>query len=234
MTDDLSWIPAQTYAMGSDRHYPEEGPVHQVSVDGFWIESHQVTNAQFAGFVEATGYVTVAERPLDPADFPGAPAENLQPGSMVFTRTAGPVNVRHISLWWTWTPSASWRHPEGPASSIDGREDHPVVHIAYEDVEAYAAWIGRNLPTEAEWEAAARGGAHQMIFIWGDEPEPAGERLANFWHDDSGRLLPTQRVRPLRHGGQRLGVDFRLVRRPPLRHRSAVLHPAQPARQQHR
>jgi formylglycine-generating enzyme required for sulfatase activity len=111
MSDDLEWIPAQTYAMGSDRHYPEEGPVHQVSVDGFWIEAHQVTNAQFEAFVDATGYSTVAERPLDPADFPGAPAENLQPGSMVFTKTAGPVNSRHLNLWWTWTPGASWRRP---------------------------------------------------------------------------------------------------------------------------
>jgi len=121
MSDDLGWIPAQTYAMGSDRHYPEEGPAHRVSVDGFWIETHQVTNARFEAFVGATGYVTVAERPLDPADFPGVPEENLQPGSMVFTRTAGPVNLRHINLWWTWTPGASWRHPEGSGSSIKGR-----------------------------------------------------------------------------------------------------------------
>ena len=120
-TDGLAWIPAQTYTMGSDRHYPEEAPAHRVSVDGFWIETHQVTNAQFEAFVDATGYVTVAERPLDPADFPGAPEENLQPGSMVFTRTAGPVNLRHINLWWTWTPGASWRHPEGSRSSISGR-----------------------------------------------------------------------------------------------------------------
>jgi sulfatase modifying factor 1 len=180
--DGLSWIPAQTYTMGSDGHYPEEAPAHRVTVDGFWIETHQVTNGQFEAFIVATGYVTVAERPLDPADFPGAPIENLQPGSMVFARTAGPVNLRHINLWWTWTPGASWRHPKGIGSSIGGREDHPVVHVAYEDAEAYATWAGRSLPTEAEWEAAARGGLDQKTFTWGDEPEPAGERLANFWH----------------------------------------------------
>ena len=183
-TDGLIWIPAQTYSMGSDRHYPEEAPSHRVNVDGFWMETHQVTNTQFEEFVDATGYVTVAEKPLDAADFPGAPEENLQPGSMVFTRTAGPVSPRHLNLWWTWTPGASWRQPEGNGSSISGREDHPVVHVAYEDAEAYANWAGRSLPSEAEWEAAARGGLDQRIFTWGDEPEPAENRLANFWHGD--------------------------------------------------
>ena len=141
-TEGLCWVPAQTYTMGSDRHYPEEGPAHAVAVDGFWMETHQVTNAQFAAFVDATGYLTVAERPLDPADFPGAPEENLQPGSMVFAQTRGPVDLRHINLWWSWTPGAFWRRPKGPRSSLDGLADHPVVHVAYEDAEAYAAWVG--------------------------------------------------------------------------------------------
>jgi sulfatase modifying factor 1 len=184
VTEDLVWIPAQTATLGSGRHYPEEGPVRAVAVDGFWIAAHQVTNAEFAVFVDATGYVTVAERPLDPADYPGAPAENLKPGSMVFTRTPGPVNLRHINLWWTWTPGASWRHPTGPRSSIDQRADHPVVHVACEDAEAYAAWAGLCLPTEAEWETAARGGLAGATYTWGDEPERPGQRLANYWHGD--------------------------------------------------
>ena len=184
MTADLRWIPAQTAALGSDRHYPEEGPVRDVTVGGFWLQAHQVTNAEFAEFVDATGYVTVAERPLNPADYPGAPAANLQPGSMVFRRTSGPVDLRHLSQWWTWTPGASWRRPVGPHSSIDKRADHPVVHVAYEDAEAYAAWAGLALPTEAEWETAARGGLNHTTFTWGDEPELPGHRLANYWHGE--------------------------------------------------
>jgi formylglycine-generating enzyme required for sulfatase activity len=177
-------IAGTTFRMGSDAHYPDEAPVRAVTVDGFRIERHQVTNHDFAAFVEATGYETVAERPLDPADFPGAPAENLVPGSMVFTRTRGPVDLRHLSQWWAWTPGASWRRPEGPGSSLEGRERHPVVHVAYEDAERYAAWAGKALPTEAQWELAARGGLEGAAYTWGDEPEPPGERLANYWHGD--------------------------------------------------
>jgi formylglycine-generating enzyme required for sulfatase activity len=177
-------IPGGTFAMGSARHYPEEAPVREAAVDDFSIDRFQVTNRQFADFVEATGFVTVAERPLDPADFPGAPAANLVPGSMVFTMTPGPVDLRHVSQWWTWTPGASWKHPDGPGSSLEGRGDEPVVHVALEDAEAYAAWAGKSLPTEVEWERAARGGLEGAAFIWGDDPEPPGERLANFWHGD--------------------------------------------------
>jgi formylglycine-generating enzyme required for sulfatase activity len=177
-------VPGGEFTMGSGEHYPEEAPAHRVSVDGFSIDRHQTTNAQFAAFVGATEYVTVAERPLDPADFPGAPPENLVPGSLVFTRTPGPVDLRHISQWWAWTPGASWRRPDGPGSSIEGREDHPVVHVAYEDAEAYASWAGLALPTEAEWELAARGGLDGATYVWGDEPERAGARLANYWHGD--------------------------------------------------
>jgi formylglycine-generating enzyme len=177
-------IPAQTFVMGSDRHYREESPAHPVAVDAFAIAECTVTNHEFATFADETGYLTVAERPLDPADFPGAPAENLQPGSMVFQRTRGPVDLRHLNQWWTWTPGASWRRPEGPRSTLTGREDHPVVHVAYEDAEAYATWADRVLPTEAEWEAAARGGLDQQTYVWGEDPEPADARYANYWHGD--------------------------------------------------
>ncbi len=168
--------------LGSDDHYPEEAPAHEAAVDGFWIHIRQVTNAQYAEFVAATGYVTVAERPLNPGDYPGAPPENLVPGSMVFSRTTGPVDLRHINLWWTWTPGACWNHPRGPRTSLRGRDDHPVVHVAFEDAEAYAQWAGLALPTEAQWEVAARGGLDAARYTWGDEPERADQRLANYWH----------------------------------------------------
>jgi len=175
------WIPAGTFRMGSDVHYPEEAPAHRVQVDGFWIDRCEVTNEQFAVFVESTGHCTVAERPLDPGDFPGAPTENLVPGSMVFTPTSGPVDLRHLSQWWTWVPGASWRNPEGPGTDLAGRAHHPVVHVAHEDAAAYAAWADAALPTEAEWERAARGGLDGAAFTWGDERRPGGIAMANTW-----------------------------------------------------
>jgi formylglycine-generating enzyme required for sulfatase activity len=182
--DGFVTIPGGEFRLGSDAHYPEEAPAHRVLIDAFAIDLVPVTNARFAAFVEAAGYVTVAERPLDPADFPGAPAENLQPGSLVFTMTPGPVDLRHLNQWWTWTPGASWRHPAGPRSTLEGLDEHPVVHVAYDDAEAYAAWADLALPTEAEWERAARGGLEGAAFAWGDEPESPGGRLANYWHGD--------------------------------------------------
>ena len=188
---DLAWVPGQTATLGSDTHYPEEAPLREVTVDGFWMQAHQVTNTQFGEFVSDTGYVSVAERPLNAADYPGAPPENLQPGSMVFGRTAGPVDLRHLNLWWTWTPGACWNHPRGPRSSLTNRDHHPVVHIAFEDAAAYADWAGLELPTEIQWEVAARGGLPHSTYTWGNDHEQPGQRLANYWHGEFPYLPDT-------------------------------------------
>lgn len=175
------WLAGGVFTMGSDRHYPEEAPAHRVRVGGFWIDSTPVTNAEFARFVDATGYTTAAETPPNPADFPDAPPENLVPGSMVFTPTRGPVDLRHLSQWWRWVPGASWRHPEGPGSDLARRADHPVVHIAHDDAAAFARWVGGALPSEAQWEYAARGGLEGAAFTWGDDARPDGRMMANTW-----------------------------------------------------
>ncbi len=181
---DMLWIPGGTFRMGSEDFYPEEGPVHDVCIEGFWMDQNLVSNEQFARFVKATGYVTLAERPLNPADFPGAPAENLIPGALVFQKAQGPVDLSNYMNWWAWTPGASWMHPFGPGSTIERVEQHPVVHVAYEDAEAYAKWAGKDLPTEAEWERAARGGLDSKKFTWGDEHFPGGKAMANSWQGE--------------------------------------------------
>ena len=167
--------------MGSDEHYPEERPAYPRDVEPFGIERHLVTNAQFAAFVAATGYVTVAEEPIDPADFPGADPAELVPGALVFSPSDHPVNLTDWRQWWRWQPGASWRHPEGPGSDVADRPDHPVVQVAYRDAVSYAAWMGRRLPTEVEWEYAARGGLDGREFAWGNHFRPDGTVMANTW-----------------------------------------------------
>jgi formylglycine-generating enzyme required for sulfatase activity len=167
--------------MGSNDFYPEERPVHHATVAGFWIETCPVTNAAFRRFVKATGYITVAECALNPADFPGADPAMLAPGALVFRNPGRPVSLHDVRQWWMYVPGASWRHPEGPGSTLDGRERHPVVQVAYEDALAYATWAGKALPTEAEWEFAARGGLAGAAYVWGDEFAPKGRMLANPW-----------------------------------------------------
>jgi len=181
---DMAWIPGGAFRMGSDHHYPEEAPAHRVAVNGFWMDRHAVTNAEFQCFVEATGHVTVAERPADPAEYPGAKQEMLVPSSVMFKKASSPVDLRDPYIWWTYRPGADWRHPRGPGSHLNALMNHPVVHVAFADAQAYADWAGKTLPTEAEWEFAARGGLDGTEFVWGDELSPRGKSMANYWQGE--------------------------------------------------
>jgi formylglycine-generating enzyme required for sulfatase activity len=178
---DMVHVPAGTFLMGSDRFYREERPARRASVEAFWIDAHPVTNRQFQSFVAATGYLTVAERAPDPGLYPDADPALLVPGSLVFQAPARRVSLRDPRAWWAYVPGASFRHPEGPHSTLAGRGEHPVVHVSYEDACAYAAWAGKTLPTETEWEFAARGGLDAATFPWGDEFAPDGQLMANIW-----------------------------------------------------
>ncbi|MBV8382315.1 MAG: formylglycine-generating enzyme family protein [Planctomycetaceae bacterium] len=187
----MAWIPGGEFTMGTDdpEAAPAEHPAHRVRVDGFWMDVTEVTNAQFRRFVEASGYLTTAERPVVweqlkrqlPPGTPKPPDDRLVPGSLVFTPPDHPVSLSDPSAWWRWVPGASWRHPEGPGSSIEGKDDHPVIHVSWDDALAFANWAGKRLPTEAEWEFAARGGLEGKKYAWGDELQPDGKPLANTW-----------------------------------------------------
>lgn len=190
--DSMIRIPGGRFAMGSDRFYPEEAPVREVRVDPFRIDATPVTNAAFARFVAETGHVTLAEQAPDPAIYPGIAPQDARAGSLVFQKAAGPVPLDDIGRWWDFRFGADWRHPLGPGSTLDGLEAHPVVHIACPDAEAYARWAGKALPTEAEWEFAARGGLIGADYAWGDELAPGGAMLANYWQGNfpySNQLL---------------------------------------------
>jgi formylglycine-generating enzyme required for sulfatase activity len=176
--DGMVWVPGGTFEMGSDE-FSDTRPVHPVSINGFWMDEHEVTNAQFAAFVKATGYKTVAEQPLDPANYPDVPADQLVPGSAVFTPPPAEVSLTNPLVWWKYVPGASWQRPNGPNSSIKGHENEPVVHVSYDDAVAYARWAGKRLPTEAEWEFAARGGATNQTYYWGNDLKPGGKWVAN-------------------------------------------------------
>ncbi|GAB3495277.1 formylglycine-generating enzyme family protein [Spirosoma knui] len=176
----MVWIPGGTFPMGTDA-FEDASPVHTVTLNGFWMDQHEVTNAQFAQFVAETGYVTVAERPLNPRDYPGVAPAQLVPGSAVFTPPAQPVSLNNPLQWWDYVGGANWRHPKGPNSTILGHEDEPVVQVSYEDAAAYATWAGKRLPTEAEWEWAALGGNRPQTYYWGNQLMPGGKWRANIY-----------------------------------------------------
>jgi formylglycine-generating enzyme len=196
--DGMMWVPGGQFLMGSDHKLAQdnERPAHRVRLDGFWMDRYHVTNAEFRKFVEATGYVTTAEKKPDwetlivqlPPGTPKPPDKELVPAAMVFVGTSGPVSLKDWSQWWRFVPGASWKQPQGPGSSIEGKDDHPVVQVSYEDAQAYAKWVGKRLPTEAEWEFAARGGLEQATYAWGDDLAPGGQQMANYWDTRQGRF----------------------------------------------
>jgi sulfatase modifying factor 1 len=198
----MQFVAGGTFIMGSDRFYPEEAPARKVKVDSFWIDETPVTNRDFARFVDSTGYRTFAEIAPDPTDYPGMHPELANAGSLMFQPPHGPVDINDYTQWWAFEPGADWRHPLGPDSGIDGLEDHPVVHVAHTDARAYAKWAGKSLPTEAEWEFAARGGLDGTEFAWGDELAPQGRVMANYWQGEfphqNDLLDGWQRTSPVR------------------------------------
>ena len=214
---DMAWVPGGEFMMGSNHKLAQrnERPAYPVRVGGFWMDTTHVTNEQFAGFVQQTGYVTTAEKKPDwasvrvqlPPGTPKPPDSVMVPGAMVFVGTDRPVNLNDAGQWWAYVPGANWRHPQGPASTIDGKEKHPVVQVSHEDAEAYAAWAGKRLPTEAEWEFAARGGLNQATYVWGDQLMPDGKPQANYW-DVKAQPFPVVS----NNGGQRIKVGTTPVR----------------------